>query len=230
VDTDRFTLAATTDDLGREPGAREWADVVEFRMDRAEAPVEQLADYDGDLSVLATNRARWAGGDAPDAGRLDRLLEAAAFDAVQAVDVELESARDGSETVDALQSRDVHLVVSYHEFDGTPDLSTLDETFRECARYGDVAKVATHATDSADTLRMLRATHGATADGLRVAGISMGEVGRHTRVVAPLYGSRLGYAPLGSDERDYAPGQIPLDELAGLIDALGTGESRVTRD
>jgi 3-dehydroquinate dehydratase-1 len=221
VDTDQFRLAATTNDLSREPAVRGLADVVEFRMDRAARPVEQLDDYDGELPVLATNRAAWEGGGADGPDRLDRLVEASTVDAVWAVDVELATARDATWVVEELRSQGPDLVVSSHDFDRTPDRSTLDATFEACARHGDVAKVATRANDRSDTLRMLRAVHEATAAGLRVAGISMGEVGRHTRAVAPLYGSTLGYAPLRDDETEYAPGQIPLDDLAHLIESLG---------
>jgi 3-dehydroquinate dehydratase-1 len=48
----------------------------------------------------------------------------------------------------------------------------------------------------------------------------MGELGSHTRVVAPLYGSRIGYAPLPSDDQEYAPGQLPIRELAAMIERL----------
>lgn len=220
MNLDRFTLAATTNTLTREKHVREWADVVEFRMDSAEDPIAQLAAYDGELPIIATNRGQWFGGEAHDSGRLDALFEAAKFDAVRMVDIELETARGTSWVLEAFQREDVELIISFHEFDGTPDLPTLKAIFEDCARYGDIAKVATFANDHTDTLNMIQAVNDATKDGLRVAGISMGEVGRHTRAVAPIYGSKLGYAPLKSDESEYAPGQIPIDELASLIDAL----------
>lgn len=220
MNLDRFTLAATTNNLTREKHVREWADVVEFRMDSAEDPITQLSEYDGELPIIATNRGQWFGGEAHDTGRLDTLFEAAKFDAVQMVDIELETARGTSWVLEAFQKEDVGLIISFHEFDSTPDLPTLKAIFEDCARYGDIAKVATYANDHTDALNMIQAVNDATKNGLRVAGISMGEIGRHTRAVAPLYGSKLGYAPLKSDKSEYAPGQIPIDELAFLIKAL----------
>jgi 3-dehydroquinate dehydratase-1 len=220
MNSDRFVLAATTNDLTREEHVRDVADVVEFRMDCAEDPIAQLSSYDGKLPVLATNRAQWFGGQASDAGRLDRLFAASEFDAVRMVDIELETARATSWVVDEFRENDVEILISYHAFEDTPDLPTLAAIFEDCARYGDVAKVATLAEDRSDALRMLQAVHDATTDGLRVAGISMGEVGRHTRAVAPLYGSQVSYAPLESDTSEYAPGQIPIHELASLIESL----------
>jgi 3-dehydroquinate dehydratase-1 len=49
--------------------------------------------------------------------------------------------------------------------------------------------------------------------------MAMGEAGRHTRVVAPLYGSRIGYAPV-DPARATAPGQYDLGTLSRLVDEL----------
>ncbi|QRV16221.1 type I 3-dehydroquinate dehydratase [Haloterrigena salifodinae] len=220
---DGFSLAATTNDLGREPDAREAADLLEFRMDSANDPIEQLADYDGELPILATNRSQWAGGHAEDQGRLDALMTAAEFDAVELVDVELETARGTEWVVDEFRDQDVELVISFHDFDATPDRETLDAIIEECAEYGDIAKFATQVEDRRDCLRILSAIESATRDGIRTAGMGMGKLGSHTRVVAPLYGSALGYAPLASDSSEYAPGQLPLRELRSLVETLETG-------
>jgi 3-dehydroquinate dehydratase-1 len=47
----------------------------------------------------------------------------------------------------------------------------------------------------------------------------MGEAGRHTRAVAPAYGSCVGYAPVDPD-RATAPGQYDLATLADLVPRL----------
>lgn len=217
---DGFALAATTNDLKREPQVRDVADILEFRMDKAEDPLEQLSAYDGELSIIATNRAQWFGGQARDTGRLDRLFAASEFDAVKMVDIELETARGSGWVIPNFRTNDVEIVISFHAFEDTPDRETLLAIFEQCSQYGDVAKVATYAEEYADALRMLNAVHTMTTNGKRVAGISMGELGSHTRVVAPLYGSKLGYAPLESDTSDYAPGQIPIHELAAMINSF----------
>ncbi|WP_226040291.1 type I 3-dehydroquinate dehydratase [Natrinema sp. DC36] len=217
---DEFALAATTNDLTREPKARENADLIEFRMDSAEEPIEQLRDYDGELPILATNRSRWFGGEAADRGRLDQLMAAAEFDAVERVDIELETARGMEWVLNEFREQGVELVISFHEFEETPDQATLDAIIAECDRYGDIAKVATYADDRSDCLRILTAIDTATRNGIRAAGIAMGELGSHTRIIGPLYGSKLGYAPLESDTSDYAPGQVSLHRLDSLIEMV----------
>lgn len=229
MDSGGFALAATTNDLSREAQVRDAADILEFRMDKAEDPLTELSEYNGDLAILATNRSQWAGGEAPDDGRLDDLLGASEFDAVEMVDIELETARDNELLLTEFRENDVEVIVSYHDFDETPDQATLDAIFDKCAQYGDIAKVATYAEDHYDTLRMLQSVHSATIEGEAVAGISMGALGSHTRVVAPLYGSKLGYAPLETDTSEYAPGQIPIHDLASMIETLNAAEQETNQ-
>jgi len=216
---DDFALAATTNDLTREPDARGVADLIEFRMDKATDPVEQIAAYDGELPLIATNRTRWFGGKATDSGRLDDLFAASRFDAVEFVDIELEIARGKEWIVHEFRENDVQLIISHHDFEETPDRDILDAIIAQCAEYGDIAKVATFPQSNADALTLLDAVNTATQRGIDVAGISMGEIGSHTRAIAHLYGSKLGYAPLEGDDNDYAPGQIPLEKLRTLVDA-----------
>ncbi|MUW14565.1 type I 3-dehydroquinate dehydratase [Halorubrum sp. CBA1125] len=228
MDFESFALAATTDDLTREPEARGLADVVEFRMDKADDPLAQLDDYDGELPLIATNRTRWFGGQAVDTGRLDRLSAASRSESVEVVDVELETARSTEWILDELRENGVDCIVSHHTFEDTPERDILDAIFRQCGEYGDVAKVATFPERHTDVLRLLRSVATATRKGTDVAGIAMGRIGSHSRAVAPIYGSKLGYAPLAADESKYAPGQIPLERLRSLVDGL-TEESEIQR-
>ncbi|WP_170964541.1 type I 3-dehydroquinate dehydratase [Natronomonas salsuginis] len=224
---DSFTLAASTADLGEEPAARDVADCVEFRMDLAAKSDEQLAAYDGDLPLLVTNRAEWEGGGAADEGRLDALGDALAHDAVGAIDVELEALDDNGRgdadaarsLVEAASDVDVAVVVSTHDFEATPPASELRDRLRRASEHGDVGKIAVTARDRGDALSVLSVTHELTEAGVRVATMAMGAVGSHTRAVAPVYGSKIGYAPVDPDAAT-APGQYDLETLRTLVDRL----------
>ncbi|MFD1634842.1 type I 3-dehydroquinate dehydratase [Haloplanus ruber] len=224
MDFDSLVLAAATADLDDEPAARAHADAVEFRMDLASDPLVALDDYDGDLPIIATNRDPAEGGDAdgPERARLDVLETASGYDAVEAVDIEVSSLREppGSTVAATARDRGAAVVASVHDFEGTPSESRLDDLLVTAADLGDVGKAAVTATDRGDALTVLSATHAATARGDRVATMAMGEAGRHTRVVAPLYGSTIGYAPVDPAEAT-APGQYDLATLATLIERLG---------
>jgi len=224
-----FVLAAATADLADEPAAREHADAVEFRMDLADEPLAQLSAYGGELPLLATNRARWEGGEAggenvgsdADRERLADLAAAVDHHAVAAVDVELASLRQGhgDRVADRARADGTAVVASVHDFRGTPGFRELDELLSAAAAAGDVGKLAVTATDRDHALALLRVTHAATTRGDAVATMAMGEPGRHTRAVAPVYGSRIGYAPLDPADAT-APGQYDLATLRGLVDAL----------
>lgn len=225
LDFDEFVLAASTADLSEEPAARKYADAIEFRMDLADESLAALEDYDGGLPILATNRAAWEGGewDGSDEERLEILAEATRFDAVDAIDVELEAILDDEIGTDAVletaRERDVAIVASAHDFEGTPSRGEMVSTLTEAGKYADVAKLAVTAESKADTLALLSATEQLTAHGDAVATMAMGEVGSHTRAVAPVYGSRIGYAPV-DPEAATAPGQYDLETLSKLVSQL----------
>ena len=241
-----FVLAASTADLAEEPAAREHADAVEFRMDLAADPLAQLDGYDGELPLIATNRAPWEGGEATDddVTRLGALLEAATHQPVEAIDVELAALQEGpieavvdeieealyvdeafepaDDLVDAARGRDVTVIVSAHDFEGMPGPDGIRRILMRAAELGDVAKFAGTAETTGDALDLLSITYERTGSGDVVATMAMGEAGRHTRAVAPVYGSRIGYAPVDPAEAT-APGQYDLATLRRLVDDLASG-------
>jgi 3-dehydroquinate dehydratase-1 len=236
---DSFVLAASTDTLAVEPAAREHADAVEFRLDLAADPLSALSAYDGALPLIATNRAAWEGGTADsEADRLETLAAAVDHEAVAAVDIELRALEGREPAADAEGARAVRtaareagvpIIASVHDFESTPPAASLSALLERGSAAGDVAKCAVTAHDRADALAVLQATHEATTAGHRVATMAMGEAGRHTRAVAPLYGSRIGYAPVDSAAAT-APGQYALAELSALVSQLDSRDATAGND
>ena len=227
MDFEEFRLAASTADLADEAAAREHADLVEFRLDLASDPLAQLRAYDGDLPLLVTNRVAWEGGEAPDTGeRLDALETAIELPAVEAVDLEFDALAEGSAERVRHHAREhgASVVVSVHDFEGTPAPDQLRETLRSACGWGDVGKMAVTADSPGDVLDVLEATWELMSAGETVATMAMGEAGRHSRAVAPLYGSRIGYAPVDPAAAT-APGQYDLATLSRLVAQLA-GDSR----
>lgn len=224
-----FVLTASTADLSEEPAARSDADAIEFRLDLADDPLAALDVYGGSLPILVTNRPTWEGGDATsEADRFDELASAIDYDSVAAVDIELgaltgtvdAAAHDRAVSLrEAARNQDVTVVASVHDFETTPPIVQLNELLEVAATEGDVGKLATVAHDRSDALALLTATHTATQNGLTVATMGMGEPGRHTRAVAPLYGSRIGYAPV-DPKNATAPGQYDLRTLREIVTEL----------
>jgi 3-dehydroquinate dehydratase-1 len=222
MEFDEFVLAASTADLSEEPRAREHADAVEFRLDLAADALSGLDAYDGELPLIVTNRVAWEGGEAADEpARTEALERAAEHPAVGAVDVELVAVCSGAASglVEHARAHDTAVIVSLHDFERTPDRETVESLLSKAAELGDVGKLAVTAETPEDVLALLAATQSVTVDGGRVATTAMGSVGRHSRAVAPLYGSRIGYAPVDPADAT-APGQYDLATLRRLVTEL----------
>ncbi|PSP56593.1 type I 3-dehydroquinate dehydratase [Halobacteriales archaeon QS_1_67_19] len=222
MEFEEFVLAASVTDLDAEPRAREHADAVEFRMDLADDPLAALDEYDGQLPVLATNRAAWEGGEAEDdEERLAAIAEAAELACVGAVDLELESlaAGEGDRVAERARRAGTTVIASIHDFERTPPRADMRGRLAAATDRADVGKLAVTAESRGDVLDLLAVAHELASDGERIATMAMGEPGRHSRAIAPLYGSRIGYAPIDPDEAT-APGQYDLATLARLIERL----------
>jgi 3-dehydroquinate dehydratase-1 len=222
MDFDSFVLAAVTADLTEEPAAREDADAIEFRLDLAKEPLDALSEYYGDLPIIATNRIEWEGGAAADTPeRLETLCVAAEHPMVEAIDVELAAiaAGNGLETVEHARENGVSVIVSIHDFEETPAGTEMKRLLSQAVEYGDIGKLAVTAETLDDVLQLVAVTRSRTQDDEQMATIAMGAVGRHSRVVAPLYGSRIGYAPVDPSDAT-APGQYDLATLREMVDQL----------
>ncbi|MFW5965119.1 MAG: type I 3-dehydroquinate dehydratase [Halodesulfurarchaeum sp.] len=235
VDFERFHLAAVTRRLEVSPAVERRANLLEFRMDLADRPLEALRAYDGNLPLLVTNRPEWEGGgrvDGPD--RRSELEEALSVPAVEAVDLELRALdpSDGRPDLrpirEQARERGMSIVVSIHDFERTPSTETLRALAQKACQHGSLAKLAVTATDPEDVLRLLEVTDDLTTLGHTVGTMAMGAVGAHSRAIAPLYGSRLGYAPADSS-RASAPGQFDLETLADLLSTFGVDRPKPTK-
>lgn len=222
MDFESLVIAAATGDLADATQAQGLADAVEFRMDFADEPLAMLDEYTGPLPVIATNRVEDQGGEAPARPeRLEVLASAVKHPRVEAIDIELATVRDGpgQRVIGHARDHDAAVVISTHDFETTPPPDELHAELRRAGEHGDVAKIATTATDRSDVLDLLTVTHERTTAGESVATMAMGTPGRHSRVVTPLYGSRITYAPV-DPARATAPGQYDLATLHRLLDDL----------
>ncbi|HOQ19169.1 MAG TPA: type I 3-dehydroquinate dehydratase, partial [Methanothermobacter thermautotrophicus] len=166
------------------------ADILELRIDGLQNPVEvdiQELIEDIGFPVIATNRSPAEGGhfSGGEDERIELLMAAA--EVADFVDIELSSAREDIERVTGGARRSI---VSYHNFRETPSLEALLRIVRMAREMGDIAKVAVMPENLADTLVVLQLL---TFEDDTVA-ISMGELGKYTRVAAALFGSPITFA------------------------------------
>lgn len=232
VAEDRQTLLQQANDvLGYQPDAMEW------RVDKFEAArntgvvldtLDELRNTIGDVPLIFTCRIIEEGG-FQEIARNDRLalMEAViASGMADLVDIEI---CNGESMIAALKKScsgtAVKLILSYHNFDETPEESFIVDKLCQAAELGgDVAKAAFMPTSYGDVLTLLRATYKARTELLEIPIItmSMGEAGGITRIAGGLFGSDLTFA-LG--QTSSAPGQIHIEDVRKAWEVLPYGDS-----
>jgi 3-dehydroquinate dehydratase/shikimate dehydrogenase len=186
--------------------------VVELRIDKLASSEERVLDALGPFvsslgtPIVATYRRERDGGSAgaSDAERLELVAALARLPGV-ACDVELDCAW-AVERYAIARSR---LLLSYHDFEGTPDLPSLFDEMasHEAACY----KIATRAASFDDTLAHFDLVERARARRVSLVAIAMGARGLATRVLGPAWGSELTFCAV-SRATATAPGQLTVDE------------------
>jgi 3-dehydroquinate dehydratase-1 len=142
-------------------------------------------------------------------------------DAPEAVDIELSAGReDRDRVVKAAKARGITVIVSFHDFSKTPAFQEMKTIFEEAFLAGaDIAKLAVVPHSMRDVLDLLRVALDTTEAGGAVCAIAMDKLGKHTRVIAPFYGSVLTYAAVESAV-SAAPGQFQVDEVKKIMELL----------
>jgi len=195
-----------------------WA---EIRLDYLEQPDLKSLFRTHPGPVIATNRlagqggGRWQGAEE----ERRRLLQEAMELGVDFLDVEL--------AADAAWRRDLwgrrgqtKIILSWHDYAGTPEAPRLEAVMNEMlTTAADVLKVVTMARQPDDILRVLSLIPRARAQSREIIAFCMGPLGKWSRVVAPLLGSYLTFAPFTKAGAS-APGQLTVNELKRAWKAL----------
>lgn len=113
----------------------------------------------------------------------------------------------------------VQVIMSYHNFKGTPPKAILLQKLQEMYEKGaDIAKLAVMPTSAADVLSLMSLTLEASKTfDLPLLTIAMGDLGKVSRFTGELFGSAATFASL---ENRLAPGQLPLHTMRDLQDLL----------
>jgi 3-dehydroquinate dehydratase-1 len=117
---------------------------------------------------------------------------------------------------EASRAAGIDMVMSFHDFHGTPSLAELGQRFAQAEQLGaDIAKVAVMPRGMQDVLTLLQATWAASqALSIPVVSMAMGREGAVTRLCGAAFGSAMSF---GVGQAASAPGQLPIDDLqAGL--------------
>lgn len=201
-------------------------DLVEWRLDHTIRRHSLLTTVEtlnvllaaGRRPVIATNRPVREGGvfDGDEGTRIDVLRKAAEAGA-EWVDLEYDVA---PEVVDEFRSGAAKVIVSHHDFGGTPDARALRRTAERMARRGGAAiKVVTLAQTLKDNLRVLELIPFARRElGVETIAFCMGPMGLWSRFSCLVFGSPWTYVQMPGQEAS-APGQVSAEKMRALLDA-----------
>lgn len=211
----KVIAVVTSPDEAREAVAL-GADILEVRIDLAAEEPQPLVEsiFKLGMPLVVTVRPAWEGGaftgsDRERAKIIKRLAPFADY-----VDVELR-AKNIDELVSSAEGSKALTIVSYHDFEGTPPKRDMADILKKCHEKGDIAKLAVIPGSLRDVLALFEVTLKTQKP---VCTIAMGEIGMHSRLVAPVYGSMFTY---GYVRKPVAPGQMRVDKIIEGLELLG---------
>ena len=103
------------------------------------------------------------------------------------------------------------ILVSWHDFEKTPNLISLKKTLREMTKFSDFVKIVTMAKTVNDATKILSLYSNISKT--KLIAFSMGEEAKFTRILCLHMGSPFTYVSLG---KAIAPGQFSLDEVKSM--------------
>jgi 3-dehydroquinate dehydratase-1 len=199
------------------------ADYVEIRFDFVNPDLLpealQAARRVKDRSVF-TLRTKTQGGMFARSER-DRLqwLHRLAEEEPMLLDIELDTLQKNDDLADFLEDKRNPLLVSWHDFKGTPPIDTISDRLSEMRTYSNYVKIVTTARSIDDSLRLLELYD--TAIGLYPIFFAMGEAGVLSRILCTLIGNApFTYASL---DNALAPGQLTVQQMKKLYDKIIRG-------
>jgi len=207
--------------------AMDGLDFAEVRMDAMNASIEDIQTiFSRPLTLIATFMPSNPGMKSQktvDTDTRKRYLIAAIDSGARYVDVEVQAnSIFRGEIIEKAKMKNCKVIVSFHDFQTTPDAEKLKSITALCFQEGaDIAKIACKVNNARDNLKLLMLLDNADYYGKTIV-IGMGDKGRITRIAAPLLGSPFTFAS-ASKGKETAEGQIEKDTLEQMIRLLENG-------
>jgi 3-dehydroquinate dehydratase type I len=202
------------------------ADMVELRLDKLDDPYtgRDFPIRELGIKTVMTVRPRWEGGSFP--GRdIERiaLLHDCIDRQPDCIDIEAGTDEDLlSGILDHARKNGVGTIISFHQFDGSPDLDLICNKMKSMKGYGaDIVKMAYTCSGFHDSVVLIKAGLKFRDMGIDHSIMGMGPFGQLTRILAPAIGCKIAYACL--DDPD-VEGQVKIGDLKMIWSLLSEGE------
>lgn len=202
-----------------------FADVIEIWLDSiADVRLAEIFFEEENIEapLLFVNKAPFEGGDflgTPEE-RVDVLVEMFERGAAY-VDVALQTPEPLIKRLVKARGKRGKLIISYHNFKTTPSLKELKTIVLDAKKKGaDIVKLATFVATLDENVELLEITRWAKSKKIALITVGMGDAGRLSRVMTPLFGSLMYYAPL-IPAHATAPGQFIKGDLEQIWREMG---------
>lgn len=200
------------------------ADMLEIRVDTfaGRAPealaqgIKRLKGYEGaeKTPLILTCRAKAEGGVHEVSPKEKRQIFHTLIPLVHYIDIELSKSTTFKNIITEAKEAGVGVIISYHDFKGTPATARLEGLIKKGMALGDIVKIAATVNSTAELKRLAKPL----LNHRRLIIIGMGPLGAASRVFFPLLGSLTTY---GSITQSSAPGQMPVAELREALRKYG---------
>ncbi len=174
------------------------------------------------LPLLLTYRSLKEGGhiQLSDQEYLSLVQTACQSGCIDIVDIELESGNMlVYQLVEIAHQNHVKVLMSYHDFEKTPAVLEMKERLEKMEIMGaDICKIAVMPFSYKDVIQLLNTTMEMSQRLTRpLVTMSMGKIGKITRIVGELVGSSITFASVGQSS---APGQLTLEDMQTLLEVI----------
>lgn len=190
---------------------------VDFDVKHVSKVVDNIYSLNLGKKILVTYRTSSQGGNGTlsQEAYLNALAEMINLAHIDLVDIEFEPGKSTQPLIDLIEqfkSKQIQVVLSYHDFKKTPALEALKHLYFKMHQLEpDYLKVAVMPHEKQDVLNLLSAMS-ETSDSVtqQVIGIAMSKLGVISRTAQGLFGGTVTYGCLDSPK---APGQIHVEAL-----------------
>jgi 3-dehydroquinate dehydratase type I len=197
------------------------ADLIEIRLDSLQnyEGLHEIAKH-GNVHKIATNRLESSRGKFKGTEiKQKHILLTAAKSGFKYVDIE-STASNLKEFTTEVSEHGAKPIISFHDFQRSLELAELNDVLeREIASGADICKIVTIAKRFEDNLTLLNFSVAACTRA-NIVCFAMGNYGKISRLLSPLFGCFFTFAALESGA-ETAPGQMTIQEMRTAYKVLG---------
>ncbi len=189
-------------------------DFAELRIDLLNIPEDKIKElFSTNKKTIATFRSL----NMDQSSYKAHILKMAVLAGANYIDLEYELPTPiREELTNFAHQNNTQVIISYHNFECTPASEELHFIINQSKEWrADLVKITTTAKKIKDCSLIL----GLYALNNNIIAFCMGQLGKITRIAAPMLGAPFTYASY-NEQLSTAPGQLTVEELAGIYSII----------